>query len=62
VPPGVKLAGREKHAIPFLQEYFRKFAEVKKKHLGDRQYWYLNLIGRDPERKESGLSFPFLAV
>ncbi|KAL4911177.1 hypothetical protein BDW74DRAFT_172641 [Aspergillus multicolor] len=41
-----------------------KLDEVKKRHLQGRKHWYLNLIGRDPERKEKGvvraLMEPFL--
>ena len=31
-----------------------KFDAMKRKYLGDRRYWYLNLIGKAPERKEKG--------
>ena len=35
-------------------EYFQKFTAMKKEILGTQHYWYLNLIARDPERREKG--------
>ncbi|OJI97620.1 hypothetical protein ASPVEDRAFT_37039 [Aspergillus versicolor CBS 583.65] len=40
---------------PRILEYREKFSQVKKEHLQDRDYWYLNLIGRHPERTEPGV-------
>jgi hypothetical protein len=28
--------------------------KAKKEFLGDRKYWYLNMIARNPERKDPG--------
>ena len=56
VPPHVKLPPPDLNALSApLVEFFRKFSEVKKLHLGDRDYWYLNLLGRHPERQEPGM-------
>lgn len=36
-------------------EYRRVSGEIKKQFLKGRQYWYLNMIARDPERTEPGI-------
>jgi hypothetical protein len=56
-PPGVKrppLGNRDELPAPII-EYFDKFERVKEQYLGKRRYWYLNLIGRHPERREPGM-------
>jgi hypothetical protein len=53
-PPGVERPPPRTSPDSPLNEYFQKFARAKKRHLGDRQYWYLNLIGRHPDRTEPG--------
>jgi len=56
-PPNTKLPAPDRNTtIEVINEYYDRFSEVKKKHLGGRKYWYLNLIGRDPSRTEPGLS------
>ncbi|KAF8853230.1 hypothetical protein BDZ45DRAFT_629291 [Acephala macrosclerotiorum] len=55
VPPHVKIPPPDLSTLPApLVEYKQKYAEVKKRYLGDRSHWYLNLLGRHPERKEAG--------
>lgn len=54
-PPGVKVPPSEPSTIPLLVADFDRFAEAKKGHLRERDYWYLNLIGRNPERQEAGV-------
>ena len=53
-PPGVERPLPNLSPGSPLNEYFEKFAQAKKRHLGDREYWYLNLIGRHPNRTEPG--------
>ncbi|TVY80743.1 Uncharacterized protein LSUE1_G002553 [Lachnellula suecica] len=66
VPPDVKIPppNLNGNLSPLIVEYFQKFSEAKKRHLRDRDYWYLNLLGRHPERKDPGairaLFQPFL--
>lgn len=55
VPPGVGIPASSA-LDPRFQEYRERFAEVKKEYMQDRQYWYLNLIGRHPDRTEPGWS------
>jgi hypothetical protein len=55
VPPGMKRPLPDLSTVSALiREYWEKFAVLKKKHMGDREYWYLNLIGRDPKRNDKG--------
>ncbi|EXJ80278.1 hypothetical protein A1O1_08420 [Capronia coronata CBS 617.96] len=65
LPPGVQKPQPSDTPIPEgAVEYREKFGQIKKKYLGDRLYWYLNLIGRAPGRTEKGairnLVEPFL--
>ncbi|OQU97070.1 hypothetical protein CLAIMM_03072 [Cladophialophora immunda] len=65
LPPGIEKPVTNSAAISEgAVEYRRKFDALKKKHLGDRTYWYLNLIARSPSRLEKGairnLVEPFL--
>ncbi|EXJ86487.1 hypothetical protein A1O3_03438 [Capronia epimyces CBS 606.96] len=65
LPPGVKKPRLSIDPLPEgAVEYQAKFDQVKKKYLGDRHYWYLNLIGRAPGRSDKGairhLIEPFL--
>jgi hypothetical protein len=55
-PPGVKKPplGSPDELPALIIEYVHKFENVKKHYLGERQYWYLNIIGRDPNRSELG--------
>lgn len=56
VPPGVEVPPRDLNTLcPLILEYMEKFSAVEKRHLGDRQHWYLWVIARDPERKEPGV-------
>jgi hypothetical protein len=56
VPPGVKTPPPDLSALPApLAEYIQKFSEVKKRQLADRDYWYLNFLGRHPGRQELGV-------
>jgi hypothetical protein len=41
-------------------ELYDKFAEVKQRWLRGRQYWYMNLIARHPERRDQGELHPQL--
>ncbi|CZR67880.1 uncharacterized protein PAC_17779 [Phialocephala subalpina] len=55
VPPDVKLPPPDLSTLPApLVEYKQKYTAAKKRHLGDRSHWYLNLLGRHPERQEPG--------
>ncbi|OAP62385.1 hypothetical protein AYL99_04588 [Fonsecaea erecta] len=65
LPPGIeKPVTNSAAASPGAVEYRTKFDALKKKYLGDRAYWYLNLIARSPTRSEKGairnLVDPFL--
>ncbi|EXJ63615.1 uncharacterized protein A1O5_11376 [Cladophialophora psammophila CBS 110553] len=56
LPPGVEKPVN--NASPISEgaaEYRQKFDALKKKYLGDRTYWYLNLIARAPTRLEKGM-------
>ena len=54
-PPGIKIPPPDRNtAAEVMVEYHDKFSAIKKKYLGDRQYWYLNLLGRHPDRNEPG--------
>lgn len=55
VPPGISIPASGA-LDPRIHEYRDRFAEVKKEYMQDRQYWYLNLIGRHPDRTEPGWS------
>ncbi|RAO66336.1 uncharacterized protein BHQ10_002348 [Talaromyces amestolkiae] len=54
VPPGISIPASGA-LDPRIHEYRDRFAEVKKEYMQDRQYWYLNLIGRHPDRTEPGV-------
>ncbi|KAL4781531.1 hypothetical protein BJX76DRAFT_335223 [Aspergillus varians] len=53
-PPGTSISTTGVTDTRIL-EYREKFSQVKKKHLQGRDHWYLNLIGRHPERTEPGV-------
>lgn len=52
-PPGKEIP-IDPNASWKIQEYRERFGAVKAQHLQGRKYWYLNLIGRHPERTEPG--------
>jgi hypothetical protein len=55
LPPGTKKpAPNNPDTPPGIIEYREKFDAMKHEFLGDRPYWYLNLIGRDPRRTDKG--------
>lgn len=55
IPPGVKVPQLDPSTLAApMVEYREKYGEAKKRHLGDRKHWYLNLVGRSPERRERG--------
>lgn len=56
MPPGVSIPASSSALDPRIQEYRDRFDEVKKVYMQDRQYWYLNLIGRHPDRTDPGSS------
>lgn len=59
VPPEVKLPSVNLATLSApLAEYREKFSAVKERHLRGRQYWYLNLLGRDPNRNDPGMQQP----
>jgi len=51
IPPQAK----SKVIGPALAEYIAKCRDMKQKHLGDQPFWYLNVIGRNPEKSGSGV-------
>ncbi|RDW94652.1 hypothetical protein BP5796_00415 [Coleophoma crateriformis] len=54
-PPGVKKSTFDRTTSPApLLEYFDSFEAIKEKYLHGRKYWYLNLIARDPQKREKG--------
>ncbi|KAJ9210139.1 hypothetical protein DTO166G4_8228 [Paecilomyces variotii] len=52
-PPGRSIP-IEDNPDPRVKEYRDTFAQIKKQHLRGREYWYLNLIGRHPNRTDAG--------
>ncbi|KIX95940.1 uncharacterized protein Z520_08195 [Fonsecaea multimorphosa CBS 102226] len=53
LPPGVEKPVTSSAATSEgAAEYRRKFDALKKKYMGERTYWYLNLIARSPARLE----------
>jgi hypothetical protein len=55
IPPGVEKPPPTTTVIPEgVVEYQEKTKALKKKYIGDRRYWYLNLIGRHPDRLDKG--------
>lgn len=60
-PPGVEtlFTDRDSLVAPMI-ELYDKFAEVKQRWLRGRQYWYMNLIARHPERRDQGELHPQL--
>lgn len=52
-PPGVNLPASPDDDERVV-EYRKVSGGIKKQFLKGRQYWYLNMIGRDPERTEPG--------
>lgn len=36
------------------REYSDKFADARERHVGNRKVWFLDLIGRHPDRRERG--------
>ncbi|QKX55455.1 uncharacterized protein TRUGW13939_02548 [Talaromyces rugulosus] len=53
-PPGVNLPPSPDDDERVV-EYRRVSGEIKKQFLKGRQYWYLNMIARHPERTEPGV-------
>ncbi|OKL60156.1 hypothetical protein UA08_04904 [Talaromyces atroroseus] len=53
-PPGVDLPASPDDD-PRVIEYREISGKVKKQFLNGRKYWYLNMIGRHPDRKEPGV-------
>ncbi|OCT54501.1 hypothetical protein CLCR_00919 [Cladophialophora carrionii] len=54
LPPGTKKPVPSGAVSEGAAEYREKFDALKKKYMGDRPYWYLNLIGRSPSGQEKG--------
>ncbi|KAI1609316.1 hypothetical protein EDD37DRAFT_612873 [Exophiala viscosa] len=54
LPPGIEKPKPAANAPEGSVEYRRKVDELRKKHLGDRPHWNLNLIGRAPDRQDKG--------
>ncbi|KIW11612.1 hypothetical protein PV08_10914 [Exophiala spinifera] len=54
IPPGVEKPEPPTTATEGVFEYTTKVKQAKKKHLGDRLHWNLNLIGRMPDRSDRG--------
>lgn len=52
-PPGIEPPAGV-NLDPRIQEARENFSMAKSKHLGDRKYWILSLIGRNPQRTEVG--------
>lgn len=52
-PPGVELPASADDDEGVV-EYRAMAGKAKKEFLGDRKYWYLNMIARNPERKDPG--------
>jgi hypothetical protein len=56
-PPGVETVFTDTRAlVKPMADLYAAFAEVKKRWLKGRRYWYLNLIARHPERHDRGES------
>lgn len=56
-PPGVETLFLDIGSSPaWISELYGAFGEVKKRWLGNRKYWYLNLVARQPSRGERGES------
>ncbi|KUL82165.1 hypothetical protein ZTR_09555 [Talaromyces verruculosus] len=53
-PPGVELPASADDDEGVV-EYRAMAGKAKKEFLGDRKYWYLNMIARHPERKDPGV-------
>ncbi|KAH8700106.1 hypothetical protein BGW36DRAFT_293006 [Talaromyces proteolyticus] len=53
-PPGVDLPASSDDDER-LVEYRKTSGKLKKEFLKGRQYWYLNMIGRHPERSDPGV-------
>ncbi|KAI9928466.1 hypothetical protein ASPWEDRAFT_170538 [Aspergillus wentii DTO 134E9] len=53
-PPGVNMPSNGPIS-PQLKEFREIFGAEKKRHLQGEKYWYLNIIGRHPERTEKGV-------
>ncbi|KAF5014254.1 hypothetical protein F66182_14827, partial [Fusarium sp. NRRL 66182] len=53
-PPGADLPASA-NDDERLVEYRAMAGKAKKEYLGDRKYWYLNMIARHPERKDPGV-------
>lgn len=56
IPPGIEKPEPPTTATEGVFEYTTKVKQFKKKHLGDRLHWNLNLIGRMPDRSDKGTS------
>jgi hypothetical protein len=53
-PPGVEMP-ESPDVAPRMAEYREVFERMKKEHLRGRKYWYLNNLGRHPQRHEPGM-------
>ncbi|KAK4943429.1 hypothetical protein LTR10_016920 [Elasticomyces elasticus] len=54
LPPGIEKPKPAANAPEGSVEYRKKVDELRKKHLGDKPHWNLNLIGRAPDRLDRG--------
>ncbi|KAL1979667.1 hypothetical protein VTN96DRAFT_5394 [Rasamsonia emersonii] len=48
IPPDIDRSWQER-------EFWEAFTPVRQQHLRGRKHWYLNLLGRHPERSERGV-------
>ncbi|KKA22167.1 hypothetical protein T310_3804 [Rasamsonia emersonii CBS 393.64] len=52
IPPDIDRSWQER-------EFWEAFTPVRQQHLRGRKHWYLNLLGRHPERSERGQLLPY---
>lgn len=56
-PPDLQTLFHDPNSLPApMLELYDVFGKAKKRWLGDRKYWYLNIIVRNPERSDRGES------
>ncbi|KAF5858057.1 hypothetical protein ETB97_004926 [Aspergillus alliaceus] len=56
IPPCVQTPVLERSILsPLVKEYLDKFSDARKRHLKDQEFWFLDLLGRHPERREPGV-------
>ena len=56
-PPNAEKSPIENSLIPgsAMSEFVAESRALKSRHLGGRQHWYLNILCRNPDRKEPGV-------